>query len=67
MSQCYDVIVIGGGPGGSTAAGSLARSGRRVLLLEMDGGWALSWRLRLFSWIVRLRARWPLVPRLDVS
>jgi halogenation protein CepH len=31
-----DVIVIGGGPAGSTAAGFLARSGVRVLLLEKD-------------------------------
>ncbi len=30
----YDVIVIGGGPGGSTAAALLARQGRRVLLVE---------------------------------
>ena len=32
----YDVAVIGGGPGGSTAATALARAGRRVLLLERD-------------------------------
>ena len=31
-----DVIVIGGGPGGSTAATMLARKGLRVLLLERD-------------------------------
>ena len=31
-----DVLVIGGGPAGSTAAITLARSGRRVLLLEKD-------------------------------
>src|SRR6476660_4504146 len=35
-SQEYDVIVIGGGPGGSTAAGVLAAKGRRVLVLERE-------------------------------
>jgi flavin-dependent dehydrogenase len=30
----YDVIVVGGGPGGSATAGLLAASGARVLLLE---------------------------------
>lgn len=30
----YDVIIIGGGPAGSTAATTLAQAGRRVLVLE---------------------------------
>lgn len=33
----FDVAVIGGGPGGATAAETLARQGVRVLLLDRDG------------------------------
>ena len=35
-SSSHDVIVIGGGPGGSTTATMLARQGARVLLLERE-------------------------------
>ncbi len=38
-----------------------------VLAGEIAGGWAMRWRLQLFIWVVRLQARWPLVPRLEVS
>ncbi|NNK17411.1 MAG: FAD-dependent oxidoreductase, partial [Sulfitobacter sp.] len=33
----YDVVVIGGGPSGSTAAEELVRSGHKVALLDRDG------------------------------
>jgi FADH2-dependent halogenase len=32
----FDAVVVGGGPGGSSAATALARCGRRVLLLERE-------------------------------
>ena len=36
MGQTWDVIVVGGGPGGSTVATLLGRAGRKVLVLEKE-------------------------------
>jgi hypothetical protein len=36
-----------------------------MLAGELEGGWGMRWRRRLFFWLVRLQSRWPLVPRIS--
>jgi flavin-dependent dehydrogenase len=36
MNSPYDAIIIGGGPGGSTAGSVLAQAGKKVLILERE-------------------------------
>lgn len=43
---------------------SLPAAVNAVLAGELDGGWAMRWRLHCFFWIIRMQARWPLVPRI---
>lgn len=38
-----------------------------ILAGELEGGWAMEWRRRLFFWLVRLQGRWPLVPRVSFA
>jgi len=54
-SLMFDVLVIGGGPGGSTVSSYLARAGKKVLLLEKEvfprfhvGESLLPYNLRIF-------------------
>jgi len=37
-AEIYDVIVIGGGPSGMMAAGTAAKNGKKVLLIEKNAG-----------------------------
>ena len=37
MNEKFDIIIIGGGPGGTPAAMQLAASGKKVLLAEESG------------------------------
>ena len=38
-----------------------------ILAGELDGGWKLDWRRRLFFWLVNLHGRRPLVPGISFA
>ena len=38
-----------------------------VLAGEVEGGWPMWWRLRMFFWIVKLQSRWPFLPRISFN
>ncbi len=38
-----------------------------VLAGELEVGWPMRWRMRLFFGIVKLQARWPLMPRISLE
>ena len=38
-----------------------------VLAGELEGGWKIRWRMKVFFWIVKLQARWGLVPRISFA
>ena len=38
-----------------------------ILAGELEGGWPMEWRRRIFFWLVKLQSRWPIVPRLSFA
>jgi FADH2-dependent halogenase len=38
-----------------------------VLAGEVEGSWAMRWRIGLFFWLVKIQSRWPLVPRISFA
>lgn len=45
----------------------LAAAINAILAGELEGGWRLRWRMKLFFGLVRLQARFPLVPRFSFA
>ncbi|HYG33418.1 MAG TPA: NAD(P)/FAD-dependent oxidoreductase [Clostridia bacterium] len=38
-----------------------------ILAGELEGGWTIDWRRRLFFLLIKLQSRWPLVPRISFA
>lgn len=64
MSERFDVIVIGAGPGGEVAADRLHHGGMRVAMVEREliGGECAYWAC-IPSWCKRSRASSSPIPR----
>ncbi len=43
---------------------NLASAVNAALAGEVDGGWSMRWRMRLFFWLVKLQAKRPFMPRI---
>ena len=35
-----------------------------LLAGELEGGWRIYWRMRLFFWIIKIHSRWPILPKI---
>jgi FADH2-dependent halogenase len=46
---------------------NLAAAVNAVLAGELEGGWRLRWRMRLFFWLVKLQAKRPFMPRISFA
>ncbi|MBI5133749.1 MAG: NAD(P)/FAD-dependent oxidoreductase [Thaumarchaeota archaeon] len=55
MQSKYDIVVVGGGPAGLSAAYSAAKNGARVIVLERDDGIAHNVRTSGVSWVEEIR------------
>lgn len=45
----------------------IAAAVNAILAGDLEGGWHLRWRLRLFYWLVRLQAKHPFMPRISFA
>ena len=54
----YDIVIVGGGPAGSSAAYSAAKNGSKVALLEKEEEIAQTVRTSGVSWIKDVKKIW---------
>src|SRR5688572_29612121 len=46
---------------------SLPAAVTAVLAGELEGGWKIRWRMRVFFWLIKLQRRFPLLPRISFA